>query len=182
MCIRDRYKSVLSKPQYKDVNKTGYDVPGSIAFNYPLNDDSVPPGLNKFDSWYSIEPYTGLVFEYHKKTMMSLIQYYDELYPFKFRSGIAQFVPFYSTYEKASVSNQFLIEIGQRFFGSKYTREQISVTCIVLGIALVCAAVGMIVRSCWFTKEEIVGGKVEDSKKILQSEVKRSEGLDNLLP
>jgi len=172
-----QYISMFSKIDYTNFDEQRIYKP-KIKYNYSIKEDYVPPGLKEYDSYYSIEPYTGITMEYNKKLMFSLILYYDELYESISDLNIGEVLPSYSLYEKGSVSNEFLTNLAGRIFGSKYTREQIATTLTVFGVIFLLAGISMIVRSCWFTQAEITG--VEEEKSIIKKEVEDENELKML--
>ncbi len=145
--------SIVSRPQLTDISEPGLIKP-IIKYTHSLDNDFVPEGARKEDSYFVIEPYTGITMQYAKKMMTSMVIYYDELYDKLPDGGLGELVPYYATYEYAKVSDSFADDMADNVANSQSTRQTVSVTFTILGTLFVFGGVCMIIRACFFEPEE----------------------------
>lgn len=63
--------------------------------------------MSAYDSFYEIEPYTGLTTDFAKKLMMNAVVIYDELYDKISITSRGEIIPYFSLYSYAKMSKEF---------------------------------------------------------------------------
>ena len=145
-------KSVVTKPRYDGIDEPGLILP-KITYTHPLERDSPPVGITANESYFVIEPYSGIVFKYEKKMMTSLAIYYDELYGKLPDGGLGELLPYYSMYETMRVSDAFAKFWEDSVNSALSTRRAIAITFTILGLLFVITAFTMVVRAFYFKAE-----------------------------
>jgi hypothetical protein len=192
-------RSVVTKPRYADIDEPGLIRP-IITYTYPIEKDTPPQGINTNESYFIIEPYSGITFAYEKKYLVSLAIYYDDLYTKLPEGGRGELIPYYSIYEKMKVSDNFIKIWEDSVNNARNSRKATAIAFTILGMMFVLAAVGMITRAFYFqpdaasepkpaiadtaktTKEETSGDlKIEPAKQklIIEGEdLQKGEGKE----
>ncbi len=145
--------AVVSMAQLANVTEPGLITP-NIVYKHNLKIDNPPKGIDSKGSYFEVEPYTGITFRLAKKMMTSLAMYYDELYDKTVAGGLYELIPYYSMYETAVASDDFINKIADDIIKSESTRQATTVIFLVLGSVFAFAGVGMIVRAFFFGPED----------------------------
>lgn len=148
-------RSVVTMPRFENISKSGFVIPQHIDYRYPLDKDFVPRGYGKAESYFMVEPYTGITVSFKKKMMFSVLLYFDDLYKGSSADEAGVFLPSYAMYETSDVHEHFINDIQTSILSSHITRVALIVTFCVLGGVLLVAGVGLIIRSCFLRPEEI---------------------------
>jgi len=152
-----QYRTVFTMPRYQKVSEPGLKVPKNIQYKHPIDDDTRPYGFDKHESYYLIEPYTGITMSYKKKLMLSIVLRFDDLYEGKSIDNAGQFLPLYALYENADAGEGFIDAMRKGILSSHDTRLAISISFSVIGGLFIAGGIVLIIRSCFFKPEEITG-------------------------
>ena len=156
------YRTVITAARYYQFSEPGLNIP-TVTYSSLFDKESPPSGFQKFQSYYMIEPYTGITMRHYKKYQTSLVLYYDNLYKPGKRGNLGELIPFFSLYENGTASKTFADHMSKSILSSKSTREAISITFTVLGLLFVFTGISMIIRACFFDVEEITGVPLPES-------------------
>ena len=149
-----QYKAVITPARYTNISESSLNLP-NVRYKRIIEEDEIPSGLHYTESYYVIEPYTGITMKRVKKIMSSLVLYYDILYISSERIGRGEFVPYYSMYENYTVSLNFANNMMDTILSMKSTRRTISITFTILGLLFIIGGISMIVRSCFFDPNKV---------------------------
>ena len=144
-----QYRGVVTKTRLTDIDEPGLIRP-IIVYTYPIEQDSPPQGISKNDSYFIIEPYSGITFGYEKKYMVSMAVYYDDLYVKLPEGGRGELIPYYSIYEKMKVSDDFIKLWEDSVNNARNSRKATAIAFTIFGMMFVLAAIGMITRAFYF--------------------------------
>eukprot|EP00829_Urostomides_striatus_P019893 TRINITY_DN799_c0_g1_i4.p1 TRINITY_DN799_c0_g1~~TRINITY_DN799_c0_g1_i4.p1 ORF type:complete len:912 (-),score=186.10 TRINITY_DN799_c0_g1_i4:38-2773(-) len=142
-------KSVLTRAHLSDIEEPGLVFP-DINFTRPLDLEKPPQGIRPNDSYFIVEPFTGITLKFEKKLMNSIILYYDELYDKISPKALGEILPYYSIYEIYKVHDMFVDGMEARIKEAVNARYATMVTFTVIGFIFVFVALGMIARSFFF--------------------------------
>jgi hypothetical protein len=138
--------AVVAKSQLKDINPklTPISLPKNV--NYAKRpQESRPPLVAEHESYYEVEPYSGITIHFEKKLLTAIVLYYDELYEPLPDSGRGLFIPYYSLYESARISNASVDMFATHLENAKNSSVTIRVSFLTLGFLLVLPAIAMII-------------------------------------
>jgi len=175
-----QYRSVISGPRFGNINEQRMRQPKVNFTNY--FDKEIPPkGYEPYESFYSIEPFTGITMQYYKKLMSSLVLYYDDLYVAPTSQLDAELIPYFSLYHNGSVSESFVMHMKNRILSSQSARHTVAITFTVLGILFFFSGVGMIIRAWFFDPHEILGEIKDDpprsTKRVKEAKLEHTTPL-----
>ena len=86
----------------------------------------------------------------------AIVLYYDELYEAFPEGGSGIFIPYYSLYESARISNASVDRFVARLEDAKSSSKTIRVSFLTLGFLLVLPAIAMIVIAFYFRPQTII--------------------------
>jgi len=170
-----QYRSVFTMPRYRKVNEPGLIIPKSIQYKHEIDKDVRPHGFDEYESYYLVEPYTGITMSYKKKFMLSIVLQFDDLYDGRTSAITGQLLPLYALYENADVSEGFIDSMLKGILSSHNTRLAIRYSFSIIGGILIVVGIVLIIKSCFLKPEEIIGL----SENLLTD--KKSKGVDSQL-
>jgi len=149
-----QYGAIATQARLEGIQDYTLNLP-NITYTHPLDDEPTPLDLKNTESYYVIEPYTGITMQYVKKYMFSLVIYYDDLYQPPIQNNLGEIVPSYSMYEKANVSSRFAYSISEDIGVTQTIRHTIAITLSVIGILCSFSGAAMIIRACCLEPVEV---------------------------
>eukprot|EP00826_Nyctotherus_ovalis_P052382 TRINITY_DN6629_c0_g1_i2.p1 TRINITY_DN6629_c0_g1~~TRINITY_DN6629_c0_g1_i2.p1 ORF type:complete len:1199 (+),score=319.29 TRINITY_DN6629_c0_g1_i2:96-3692(+) len=155
-----QYKAILSGPRFGDISEGAILTP-KAQFTAYFDKEKTPPGYTPYESYYHVEPYTGITMQYYKKLMTSFVMYYDHLYVSPDNDVSGELLPYFSLYENVSVTKSFVDDLATSILSSRSTRRAVSITFTVLGLFFAVVGATLIIRACFFDPDEVLGDSEE---------------------
>ena len=166
-------RSIVTRAQLNDIFDPHLNIP-KITYTRPLDLERPPEAIRPCDSYFIIEPYTGITLKSEKKLMTSMVLYYDELYDKLPEKGIGEILPYYSTFEYYKVRDAFVDGMTKEIKQAIGSRYAIMAAFTTIGLLFVLAAIAMISRAFFFDISHAGQHKKDENKESLvgSSEVK----------
>jgi len=149
-----QHPAVITAARYVNISEIGYHLP-QVEYKRPIEKDYTPTDVHWSESFYMIEPYTGIALMTVRKLMVSLVLNYDELYESSIKEGNGEFIPYFALYENATVSKKFVDLILDGVLSSMNLRETLTIVFAVFGIVFILGGLAMIIRGFFYQAHEV---------------------------